>query len=443
VGGVWGAVTSGPADLHDNQRGSVSRLPVGARGLLCGLRCQCWVVHNCLEAGVGSQSDLGRNFVSGVSIVTDANPTIFAALDRERAQESFANSQGSQWQNGYMGEKRRMHTVPRCYLEPFATTKGRRTPAVWRYERTSRESIAISIEYATVHKDIYAFADDGGERSTAIEDVLMEIEGHFCDARLKLVSGEALTLDERRAISNFVSFQLSRTPRALQLQRDEFAHSMKRKALALAADPQQFHAAMRQDHESDEECEAGRQAMLSGNWHYESDPFTGLHAMMSGVADLSQWVLLMHWTLYSSDGSYCFLTSDNPATMWATRYHNGHLARETGVGFADRDVTISLPISPSLCLVARHTTQSFRALEATNDVDRHTLGLRGWRPQLQMLPAKTNQIKILNHACVINADRYIFHGERDRRIEAFLEKSFFGQPGPVRRRDYKPVGSAS
>jgi len=88
-----------------------------------------------------------------------------------------------------MGETRRMHTVPRCYLEPFATMAGRRSPAILRYERTTREPVVIGIGDATVHKDIYGFEDDGGEWTTAIEDALIEIEGRFCDARLKLVSG--------------------------------------------------------------------------------------------------------------------------------------------------------------------------------------------------------------------------------------------------------------
>jgi Protein of unknown function (DUF4238) len=342
-----------------------------------------------------------------------------------------------------MGEKRRMHTVPRGYLEPFATTAGRRTPAVWRYERTSHEPVAIGIGDAAVWKDIYGFENERGEWTTAIEDVLMEIEGHFCDARLKLVSGAALTLDERIAISHFVAFQVSRTPRALQLQRDEFAHFMKQEALAFASDARQFHDAMRQHHQSDEECEAGRQAMLSGGWHYEADPFTGLHAMMSGALELSQWILLMDWTLYSSDGRYCFLTSDNPVTMWATRVREGQLGTEIGVGFAEPDVTISLPITPLLSLVARHSSHSLLAVETTDDPDRRRLAFRGWRPLLQTLPARPSNIKILNHASVMNTDRYIFNGEHDNRIERFLDRFFFGQSGPVRRRDRKPVGTVS
>jgi hypothetical protein len=71
----------------------------------CGLRCQCWVVHNCLEAGVGSQSDLGRNFVSGVSIVTDANPTIFAALDRERAYKADSVAPGFSGGRAHLGTR--------------------------------------------------------------------------------------------------------------------------------------------------------------------------------------------------------------------------------------------------------------------------------------------------------------------------------------------------
>jgi hypothetical protein len=215
-----------------------------------------------------------------------------------------------------MAKKRRMHTVASSYLEPFATTEGRRSPMVWRYERTQRDPVAIGIGDAAVWKDIYGFKDDGGKWTTAIEDMLGEIEGNFCSARQQLMSGVPLTIDQRIAISHFMAFQLSRTPRALQLHRDEYAHLMKRWVLALAKDPQQFYKSIRQ-HKSDEECEAERQAVLSGDWHFEVDAFTGLHAMMSGAAELSQWLLLMQWTLYISDGTYRFITSDNPVSMWA------------------------------------------------------------------------------------------------------------------------------
>jgi Protein of unknown function (DUF4238) len=342
-----------------------------------------------------------------------------------------------------MGEKRRMHTVPRGYLEPFATIEGRRSSAIWRYERLTREPVAIGIGDATVHKDIYTFEDDDGKETTAIEDVLMEIEGRFCMARLKLVSGAAMNLDERIAISHFVAFQLARTPRALQLHRDEFAYLMRQEALAFAADARRFHDAMRQHHQSDEECEAGRQAMLSGNWYYEAESFTGLHAMMSGAADLSYRLLLMNWTLHNSDGRYRFLTSDNPVTTWAARVREGQLGTEIGVGFADRDIVISLPITPLLSLVARHSSHSLLSAGTISDPDRRGAGLDGWRPQLQMLAATPQQIKILNHACVMNADRYIFNGERDSRVEKFLDRFFIGRSGPVRRRDRKPVGAVS
>jgi Protein of unknown function (DUF4238) len=342
-----------------------------------------------------------------------------------------------------MGEKRRMHTVPRGYLEPFATIKGRRTPAVWRYERTNREPVAIGIGDANVHKDIYAFEDDGGERTTAIEDLLVEIEGNFCNARLKVVSGAALTLDERIAISHFVAFQLSRTPRALQIHRDEFAHLMKQEVLAFAANAQQFHDAMRQHHQSAEECEADRQAILVGKWHYEADPFTGLHAMMNGAAELSQWVLFMHWTFHRSDGGYRYLTSDNPVTTSAIRMHEHQLGTETGVGFANPDVTLSLPITPLVSLVAHHSPHSLLAVKTTNDPDRRRSGCRGWRPLLKTLPATPDQVTIMNHATAMNADRYMFAGERDSRIEKFLDRHFFGHGGPVRRRDGKQIGTVS
>jgi Protein of unknown function (DUF4238) len=205
-------------------------------------------------------------------------------------------------QNGIrVAKKRRMHTVPASYLEPWGVTQDRRTPAVWRYSRTDQAPILMAISNAAVWKDIYAFQDEAGERNTAIEDTLSGIEGAYCAARAFLVRQSPLGIDKRLAVARFIAFQLIRTPRSLQLHRDEFAHHMKDEVLSVAADPHRFHSAMRKHYDSDQACEAVRVSLLSGGWHFEADPFTGLHVMMNTIPDIWLCVCLMRWTLYGSD----------------------------------------------------------------------------------------------------------------------------------------------
>jgi Protein of unknown function (DUF4238) len=340
-----------------------------------------------------------------------------------------------------MADKRRMHTVPASYLEAFAVAEGRRTPAVWRYSRSDGEPVLIGIYDAAVWKDIYAFENETGQRVTGVEDTLAEVEGAFCEVRKALTLGAPLTIDQRMAVARFIAMQLLRTPRSLQLHRDAFARVMKDEVLTLAADKERFHAAMG-DNDSNEACEAARQSLVTGGWHLEADGFTGLHGMMHGGPKIALWVTLMNWKAYTSDGTYLVMTSDNPVTLWAERAVAGQVGTEVGLGFADPAMRLSFPVTPFVSLVAEHTLFSLTAIHA-EDLDGMHDRMRGWQPQLRYQGATPNRLKVLNHATVANADRYVFHCERDAKVDRFLARYLLHQPAPVRRYDLKTIGSPS
>jgi hypothetical protein len=341
-----------------------------------------------------------------------------------------------------MSEKRRMHTVPSSYLEAFAATEGRRTPAVWRYSRSEAEPVPIGIYDAAVWKDIYAFEDEAGQTITGIEDAFIEVEGAFCEARRALAGGEAPNIEQRMAVARFIAFQLLRTPRSLQLHRDLFARSMKDELLVLASSKDRFHTAFRNRYDSEEACEAARLSLLTGGWHFEADAFASLHSMVHGFADIALWVTLMSWTGYVGDGVYRLVTSDNPVTLWAERVVGGQVGKEVGLGFADPGMRLSFPVTPLVALVAEHTPFSLAAIDA-EDLDGMHDRMRSWQPQFRYENATSIRMKVLNHATVTNADRYVFHCERDAKVERFLARYLLNQPSPVRRYDRKPVGSPS
>ncbi len=330
--------------------------------------------------------------------------------------------------------------MPASYLEAFSETTGRRKPAVWRYSRARSEPDLIGVRDAAVWKDIYAFDDDEGKRSAAIEDLLAEVEGAFCVARRKLDRSGELNVDERVAVARFMAFQMLRTPRSLQLGRDQMAQTMKEEVLALASDPDRFREVMGAELGSREECQSARVGLLSDGFHFEADHFTGLHAMMNVAAPLWLWLILMDWTVYVSDGTYQFLTSDNPVAAWAERVVDGEVGTEVGVALVDSNLRLSFPITPLLSLVGIHSRCSLTAMQA-DKVEQVQSHLRSWRPQLRYTETPPNRIKCLNHATVVNADRYVFCGERDSRVERFLSRFFINQPSPVRRWDRKPIGS--
>lgn len=115
------------------------------------------------------------------------------------------------------GRTRCMHSAPEGYLEAFAFEKpARRTPALWRFERSSGQARIIAVRDAGVAKDIYTVGGRDRAPDTGIEEILCRIEGAFCAARQALLNGSDLTKDLWAALFRFVAAQLLRTPRAFQ-----------------------------------------------------------------------------------------------------------------------------------------------------------------------------------------------------------------------------------
>ena len=92
---------------------------------------------------------------------------------------------------------RRMHTVPRSYLETFAVQDpDRRTPSVWRFDRLSAEAKVVGVRDAEVVKDIYALVDDTGSPDTVIEDAILgeaEVRSAVPEISSALVSNSSTT----------------------------------------------------------------------------------------------------------------------------------------------------------------------------------------------------------------------------------------------------------
>jgi hypothetical protein len=110
------------------------------------------------------------------------------------------------------GQKKRMHTVPRSYLEAFAVVDPtRRSKGIWRFDCNGAFKV-VGLDQAEVVKHFYTvFRDDSPD--TGIEDILCGIEGDFCSARDAIVERQPLEKVHRTALARFIVAQLLRTPR--------------------------------------------------------------------------------------------------------------------------------------------------------------------------------------------------------------------------------------
>ena len=294
-----------------------------------------------------------------------------------------------------------MHTVPRGYLAAFAATmSGRREPALWRFDRTQPNGRLVGLNDAEVAKDIYTIEGGAGLPSGVIErPILTDAEGGFCTVRESLQSGRVLLPQDYHALARFLGYQFVRTPRSLQVDRDE----LRFRGIPFADDaPQQLMVALT-------------------------------------VYVLEPWLCKMFWTIGDNRTGVPLITSDHPVTPWKETPERPGV--ETGVGFGDRALQIYCPISPTMAFIAKHTPESLDYITGPSSPagSMPTLAI----PSLDRRTMPPAEVRQLNMACVTNAERHVYSNTDNIGLRDFLVQFFIGKPAPVRRRDGKPPGSAA
>lgn len=281
-----------------------------------------------------------------------------------------------------------MHTVPHGYLQAFAVpdTK-RRMPAVWRFDRISGEGKLVGVRDAEVVRDIYTiFGDDGAPDTVIEDDILCDVEGAFCATRDVLRDRNPPTREHWANLARFIALQLLRTPRMLQLVREEI------------------------DAEGGEYARDTAQRImvfLARRWVHRI-------ARMNGI-------------VASDETDFPFLTCDNPAVTWK-KIGEGF---QCGVNQRDPSLIVSCPLAPDLMFTSYQTPESLRAVLAErHDMDQPPQKF-GTHIDTGTLPVP--EVKRLNLICIANAHRYLYSNYSDKRLRRFLTNNFFGKPGPARR----------
>jgi Protein of unknown function (DUF4238) len=290
-----------------------------------------------------------------------------------------------------------MHTVPAAYLRAFADGSApRRNPHLWRFDRETAQAKLISIQDASVSRDIYTLRTEDGKADTTIETVLSSaVEDSFPPVVRLIAAGGRPRYWQWRHLSRFMAFQLARTPRMFQVFRDE----------------------------------GSRRGIPIG----QNDPQL---AMVHQAPFLEKWLCGMKWVLCWNQSTLPLLTSDNPVVMWADRGEGSEL----GVGFQEPELGILFPLTPEVCLRAEQTPASLKAVlddhldSKPQFTDFYPLSIdTGW--------LGIDQAATMNQLTVSNAERYVYANSDDENVRLFLRDLFFGLRGPVRRFDGRPIGS--
>jgi hypothetical protein len=291
-------------------------------------------------------------------------------------------------------QAKRMHTVPEGYFEAFAVREAtRRTAGVWRFDRISGEHKVLGVRDAEVVNDIYTVIRDDGTRDIGIEaELFCGIEGEFCSARKALLERIPLSKEHWITLARFIAAQLLRTPRFLQLMRDD-----------LDADGIPYDRDMPQ------------------------------RVMLLLIERWIRRVARMRGMIVYNETGLPLLTSDNPAVRWK-KNSDSFIC---GVDQFDPDLVVSCPLAPDLLFIAYQTPDSLRAVhEERHDIGRSDRQAETFRTHVDTGTLPAREVKRLNQICVNNAHRYVYASYSDKTLIRFLQNRFFGAPAPMHRRDF-------
>ena len=235
------------------------------------------------------------------------------------------------------------HKVPRTYLEAFTNDRGRLwvvNDALNIYSDTPRDVLT--------EKDYYTIRFPSGEGSLVIEtEVLGGIETAFGDIyKQKISQHKPLNPTEKATMAIFIASMMERAPGRREAMRNFFSDvvdTMDRME-AVMANMTEAEKRAYSDHRPIVNDEDHIPGSVMREW---ANDVPNLHS--SGIPDLisatSPIIFEMQWNyLVRPEGAEAFVTSDNPAVMANPSMPHA--------GLAQKDVEITLPLSPNLALLA-------------------------------------------------------------------------------------------
>ena len=199
------------------------------------------------------------------------------------------------------------------------------------------------------------------------------MEGAFCTTRNQLTDRSSLTREQWPRFARFIAVQLLRTPRALQLMRDE----LDAERIVYAPDTPQ--------------------------------------RVMLGL--IRRWMLRiarMRGIIAHNETDFALLTCDNPAVTWKKR----SAGFQCGGDQRDPDLVVSCPLTPDLAFVAYQTPESLKAVLA----ERHDIDppLEPFNVHIDVGTLPSQEVKRLNLICLANAHRYVYASCNNERLQRFL-----------------------
>jgi hypothetical protein len=251
-------------------------------------------------------------------------------------------------------EQRRQHFVPKCYLkawlDPLAPKTSKNIPYVWLFDKKGENPKAKAPEKIFRESDMYTLTAPDGGQDLRLEHGLGSVESNFAKVRTsKFNFKRPLTEEDWVSTCLFAATVHMRTAAS----RDHFlSHMEKLKAMVeKVAGPDWETRTV--------EPELSPHVDRSKVWVPQPGDFDNLKEtttatlLNSAVEVILPTLLGMHKTVLCTNDPLGFLTTDAPSTWFDPTAYRRH-PFERGVGLQNPAIEITLPISPTQCLLFTH-----------------------------------------------------------------------------------------
>jgi hypothetical protein len=226
------------------------------------------------------------------------------------------------------GKTELQHYVPKVLLRPHAHNPGcaRDSEQVWCFDKLSGRVFSPNIKGIVSSNGFYDVTL--GDGPVSLEPFLTRVEDRAAPAIQRIVSERSLTgvtEQDRKHLAIFCAVQFVRT----QATRDEFQSAMDGFRAALVA-------------RGIDASQLSEMRPLSA----DQRKLMELKTVLDAPDDYASDFLGKHWYLMTAIESDPFYIGDNPVV----RQSESRTPEEAGLGLRCPGISISLPLSPTLCL---------------------------------------------------------------------------------------------
>lgn len=273
---------------------------------------------------------------------------------------------------------------------------------IWTYDMDAGTARESTVDATAFEKHLYSVTTDSGERITEIERLIGQIEANAAPGFTKLIARGSLTEQERMYVASLIALTFVRTNAFRRMYAEMMGLSLQSTNYIIASDDRMFEAFARDFQRdrgpiSEEEMQRLRQHMLDPSGYIMGYSREATLKAMAVHDRLTPLLNRMRWTLIFAPENRYFITSDNPVTRVVAKEHFHPIYGDGG--FLNRDVQVTVPLTPQVCLLA-HWNESLP-------------------PEVN---ASSEQAKSINRTRAFYSERFLFAPKFDAGIKSLAAK---------------------